>query len=236
MLFPQETTIIRGAPPVNIFQEHPILFVFIIWLQITSVNNITIVGSHLSENLCALNTLAIFIYSAICLTIYTFSTVWPRKRPKSPEHHKISAWLSEQRVENTAAVLLPDLMRFRNYVDKDAFPWLPWKQDRRLERVSAASKSRWISWWLVIWGRRWPHQGGSSVHVISPSCSFLQTNSETETQTPPRRFPEHTVLPYKLCESEGTYTLRITKLEMPRVLLFFQILINWRSVVLSEMK
>lgn len=89
---------------------------------------------------------------------------------------------------------------------------------------------------LIIWGRRWPHRGGSSVHVISPSCSFLQTNSETETQTPPQHFPEHTVLPYKLCESEGTYTLRITKLEMPRVLLFFQILINWRSVVLSEMK
>lgn len=149
MLFSQETTIIRRAPQVNIFREHPILFVFIIWLQITSVNNITIVGLHLSENLCALNTLAIFIYSAICLTIYTFSTVWPRKRPKSPEHHKISAWLSEQRVENTAAVLLPDLMRFRKYVDKDAFPWLPWKQDRRSEQVSAASKSRWISWWLV---------------------------------------------------------------------------------------
>lgn len=30
---------------------------------------------------------------------------------------------------NTAAVLLPDLMRFRKRVDKDAFPRSPWKQD-----------------------------------------------------------------------------------------------------------
>ena len=45
-------------------------------------------------------------------------------------------------MENTAAVLLPDLMRFPKYVDKDPFPWLPWKQDRHSEQVSAASKSR----------------------------------------------------------------------------------------------
>lgn len=140
-------------------------------------------------------------------------------------------------MENTAAVLLPDLMRFRKYVDKDAFPRLPWKQDRRSEQVSAASKSRWISWWLVIWGRWWPSGGGSSSHGISPSCPFLRTNSRTETPTPPWLFfSEHIVLPCKFCESRRTYTLSTTKLEMPRVLLFFQILINWWCFYLKRNK
>ena len=76
-------------------KSFPALSYLLFWLQINSVNKITIVGSKLSENLCALNTLAIFIYSAICLTIYTFSTVWPRKGPESPERRKISPWLSE---------------------------------------------------------------------------------------------------------------------------------------------
>lgn len=137
-------------------------------------------------------------------------------------------------MENTAAVLLPDLMRFRKYVDKDAFPSLPWKQDRLSEQVSAASKSRWISWWLVICRRHWPSPHGSSLRIMAPSCSLLQTNSRIETQTPPRPHFKHIVSPYKLCESKRTYTLRISKLEVPRLLLFFQILINWWFVVVFE--
>lgn len=49
-------------------------------------------------------------------------------------------------------------------------------------------------------------------------------------------FSEHIVLPCKFCESRRTYTLSTTKLEMPRVLLFFQILINWWCFYLKRNK
>lgn len=70
------------------------------------------------------------------------------------------------------------------------------------------------------------------------SSSLLRTKSRTETQTPPRPHWEHTVLPYKLCESKRTETWSISQLlrEMWRVPLFFQILMNWWSVVLFEKK
>lgn len=72
-------------------------------------------------------------------------------------------------------------------------------------------------------GRRWPSRGGSSVRIISPSCSFLQTNSRTETQTPPGLFSGHTVLPHS--ESKRTYTSRISKLEMPEYFCSFRSLL-----------
>lgn len=227
--FPKRLLSSEKCLKLTFSKSFPSLPYFILWLQIY-----LIVGSHLSENLCALNTLAIFIYSAICLTIYIFSTIWPRKRPRSPEHRKISPWLSEWRTENTAAVLRPDLMRFRKRVGKDAVPSLPWKQDglqsrcqqHRHQDESADDSSS---------------GGGTDQATVAPVCtssSLLRTKSRTETQTPPRPHWEHTVLPYKLCESKRTETWSISQLlqEMWRVPLFFQILMNWWSVVLFEKK
>lgn len=120
-------------------------------------------------------------------------------------------------MENTAAVLLPDLMKFRNYVDKDAFHGYHGNRTGAWSKCQQHPKSRWISWWLVIWGAvttpGWLQCARNLALLFLPSDKLW----DRETQTPPRkRFPEHTVLPYKLCESEGTYTLRITRLEMPR--------------------
>lgn len=96
-------------------------------------------------------------------------------------------------MENTAAVLLPDLMRFWKHGDEDTVPWLPWKQ-RCLEQVSAASKPRGISWWLVIWG--------GVDHALVATVLDICCSSGTD-QTLSRIYFEHIVLPYKLCQPRG---------------------------------
>lgn len=94
---------------------------------------------------------------------------------------------------NTAAVLLPDLMRFWKHGDEDAVPWLPWKQ-RCSAQVSAASKSKGISWWLVIWG--------GVDHALAAAVLDSCCSSRTDL-TLSRIYSEHIVLPYKLCQPRG---------------------------------
>lgn len=96
-------------------------------------------------------------------------------------------------MENTAAVLLPDLMSLWKHGDEDAVPWLPWKQ-RCSEQVSAASKSRGISWWLVIW------EGGN--HALVASVLDSRCSSRTNPILS-RIYSEHIVLPCKLCQPRG---------------------------------
>lgn len=56
--------------------------------KLPALIKLSMAGLHLSEDVCALNTSAIFIYAAICPALPAVSTVWPREGQKSPEHHK----------------------------------------------------------------------------------------------------------------------------------------------------
>lgn len=100
---------------------------FMLCLKLPGLIRRSEVALHLSEDVRTLNTLAIFIYSAICPASSTLSTLWPGEGQKSPEHHKASPRLSASHTEPPAAVLLPALMRLRKDADKNSGSWLPWR-------------------------------------------------------------------------------------------------------------
>lgn len=170
--------------------------------EIVSVNKIAVVGSHLSENLCAFNTLAIFMCSAICLPLHM--------SPASPEHHKAGPRLSEGRGGRRCCPAAP-FNEVLKVCGQGCFPSVP-METRWALRAGVSSPEIKMNQWMTChlaeaWTQPWRLQ------LVPKTTLFPAENIHARGQRPKPHpdFTEHTVSPDKVVSLKRSFALRIAK-------------------------